>query len=109
MWVGSGILSSAFALSFLEFYGGVVTCVFDRTLGTLTLKKKGLLDTKVSEHQIGEIADIFVEKDDEYNNSQIFLVMHSRKRFYLNNYLQNDNRGNQETANRIREFLKLNN
>ncbi len=42
-------------VGFIMLMAPVVTCVFDKTVDTLTLKRQGLLGTKVIEHRLDKI------------------------------------------------------
>jgi len=106
---GFFIASASFVLL---SYSQIVTCVFDRTLGTFTLKQQGLFGTKITEYQIGEIVDIRVEelKDSDGSTYGLGIILRSGERLPLTRYYSSGKRHSyQEIADRLRQFLKLNN
>jgi hypothetical protein len=104
-----GGIFSAIGLFLLVSSGQIVTCLSDKTLGTLTLKKQGLFSTKVTEHQIQEIADILVEEstDSDGCTYRVSILMKSGKRQALTNYYSSGKKSKQETADCLRRFLQL--
>ncbi|MEH2397304.1 hypothetical protein [Nostoc sp.] len=88
----------------------VVTCVFDKTLDTLTVKQQGLLGTKFIEHRLSEIEDVLVEKSttNHSSNYRITIALVSGDRLPLTSYYSSGRTSKQETASCIKSFLNLN-
>lgn len=88
----------------------VKTWLFDKTLGSFTLKQQGLFGTKIIEYQIREIADVQVE---EWTNSKgtiyykVSIVLVSGDRLPLTLYSSSGKKSKQKTASCIRKFLNL--
>src|SRR6476661_5573770 len=63
--------------------GGVISCDFDKTLGKVTLKRRGLLGMKVTEHSLKEIVDVQLESNswnsDENANYDVVLFLRQSK------------------------------
>ncbi len=92
------------------FVGQVVTCRFDKTLGSMTLKRQGLLGTKVTEHLIRQILDVRVEESTDSDGDSTYRVsfkLKSGDRLPLTSYYSSGKESKQQTADRIRRFLNL--
>lgn len=90
----------------------VVTCVFDKTLDTLTLTRLGLLGKRVFEHRLHEIKDVLVEEStdsDSGSTYRVSIVLMSGDRQPLTSYFTSGRKSMQETASHIKSFLNLNN
>lgn len=105
-----GGVFTASSLFILVFGSQVVTCVFDKMLGTFTLRRQGLFGREITEHQIGEIVDVRVEEQTDSDGSTylICIIMRSGECLPLTRYSSSGKRGHQETADCLRRFLKLN-
>ena len=85
----------------------VVTCIFDKTLNTLTIKRQGLLGTKVIEHRLDEIKDVLIEEDD--GTYRVTIVLVGELSLPLTSYYSSGRKSKQETVSCIKSFLTLNN
>ncbi|MDD1428888.1 DUF4564 domain-containing protein [Dolichospermum sp. ST_sed9] len=85
----------------------VVTCIFDKTLNTLTIKRQGLLGTKVIEHRLNEIKDVLIEDDD--GTYRVTIVLVGELSLPLTSYYSSGRKSKQETVSCIKSFLTLNN
>lgn len=85
----------------------VVTCIFDKTLNTLTIKRQGLLGTKVIEHRLNEIKDVLIEDDD--GTYRVTIVLVGELSLPLTSYYSSGSKSKQETVSCIKSFLTLNN
>jgi len=85
----------------------VVTCIFDKTLNTLTIKRQGLLGTKVIEHRLDEIKDVLIEDDD--GTYRVTIVLVGELSLPLTSYYSSGRKSKQETVSCIKSFLTLNN
>jgi len=106
-----GLLFTAIGILSLVFMAEVVTCTFDKTLGCMNLKRRGLFKTKVIEHPIEEISGVQLEesRDSESSTYRVSLVLVSGKRVPLTSYYSTGLRGKQKTAQDIAAFLGVNN
>jgi hypothetical protein len=84
-----------------------VTCIFDKTLNTLTIKRQGLLGTKVIEHRLDEIKDVLIEEDD--GTYRVTIVLVGELSLPLTSYYSSGSKSKQETVSCIKSFLTLNN
>jgi hypothetical protein len=85
----------------------VVTCIFDKTLNTLTIKRQGLLGTKVIEHRLDEIKDVLIEEGD--GTYRVTIVLVGELSLPLTEYYSSGTKSKQETVLCIKSFLTLNN
>ena len=107
MYLFGGIFVTA---GLIPLLARVVTCVFDKTLDTLTVKRQGLLGTEFIEHRLREIKDVLVEESTDSDGSTyrvtILLVSGSLPLTY---YYSSCKARELETASYIRSFLNLDN
>ena len=94
----------------LIFFGQVVTCKFDQDSGSLTIKRRGLLKTKVILHSLSDLLDIQLQSTswshDETANYQIVFVLKSRNKLILNlEFISTKEK--LEIVNLIRKFLRM--
>lgn len=99
-------------LVWFVFEGAVVTCRFDKTLGSMTTKKQWWLVTKTIEKPLREIVDVQVQERHTRSGKiyRISLVLASGKRLSLTPYHPNPGskkKQTQETADFITKFLNL--
>ena len=89
----------------------VVTCIFDKTLNTLTIKRQGLLGTKVIEHRLDEIKDVLVEHNviEDSEGYRVTIVLVGELSLPLTSYYSSGRKSKQETVSCIKSFLTLNN
>ncbi len=91
--------------------GGVVCCGFDKNLGKVTLKRRGLLGMKVTEHSLKEIVDVQLESNswnrDDNANYDVVLFLRQSKAVPLKVYQTSSNTEKIKVVNVIREFLCL--
>jgi hypothetical protein len=94
----------------------IATCTFDKTLGRLTLVRRGLLGTQVSDYAICEIVDVQIDKRRFKPMSvtvkphwicRISLIIGPGERVPLTPFLSRGLRTKQQTADRICAFLGL--
>ena len=85
----------------------VGTCIFDKTLNTLTIKRQGLLGTKVIEHRLDEIKDVLIEDGD--GTYRVTIVLVGELSLPLTSYYSSGMEIKQETVSCIKSFLTLNN
>ncbi len=105
MYLFGGIFVTA---GLIPLLARVVTCVFDKTLDTLTVKRQGLLGTEFIEHRLSEIKDVRVEEstNSDGSTSRVNIVLVSGSLPLTYNYSSGKTR-EQETASYIRSFLNL--
>jgi hypothetical protein len=94
----------------LIFYGQVVTCKFDKDSDSLTIKRRGLLNTQVIRHSLGDILDVQVQSTswshDETANYQIVVFLRNRNKLILKiEFISTKDK--LETVNLIRKFLGM--
>jgi len=94
----------------LIFSGQVVTCKFDKDSDSLTLKRRGLLNTQVIRHSLGDILDVQVQSTswshDETANYQIVVFLRNRHKLILKlEFISTQDK--LETVNLIRKFLGM--
>ena len=99
-------------LVWMVFCSAVVTCHFDKNLGSITTKRKWWFVTKTIEKPLQEIVDVQVEEQRSRNgkNYRISLVLASGKRLPLTPYHTNygcNQKKTQEKADSIATFLNL--
>lgn len=99
-------------LAWMVFCSAVVTCRFDKSLGSITTKRKWWLVTKTIEKPLQEIVDVQVEEQRSRNGKiyRISLVLASGKRLPLTPYHTNygcNKKKTQEKADSIATFLNL--
>lgn len=91
--------------------GGVISCGFDKTLGKVTLKRRGLLGMKVTEHSLKEIVDVQLESNswnsDDNANYDVILFLRQSKAVPLKVYPTSSSTEKIKVVNVIREFLCL--
>lgn len=104
---GSFLGSFVFIIS-LSGLQPIVTCIFDKSLGHIVLKKTGLRGKKVTEELIDNILNVTLEKSRCRNGFTywVVLVFKSEKRVPLTSYMVG---GSQmpKTAESISEFLNI--
>jgi hypothetical protein len=101
-----------FAVGFVAIsMGQLVTCLFDKSLGSFTLKRQGLFGTEVIEHQIREIANVQMEEftDSDGSTYRVSIVLTSGNCLPLTSYYSSGRKSKQETTERICTFLNLKN
>ena len=91
--------------------GQVVTYHFDKDYNSLTIQRRGLLNTKVDWHSLGDIGDVQV-KSTSWNqenkaNSQVAIVFKNGNNLPLNLVKSSDVQKKLEAVNLIREFLRM--
>ncbi len=102
---------SAINLLWFAFCSDAITCVFDKSRGSLTKKRQWfLLITKTVEYQLQDIIDIQVEERRNRNVTgyRITLLRASGKDIHLTSYHTNYFKGRQrmdDTADAIAKFL----
>lgn len=93
----------------LIFAGQVVTYHFDKDYNSLTIKRRGLLKTKVEWCSLADIWDIQVKsigwRQDKKTNHQAVIVLKGGKELLLNIVQGSDIEKKLEVVNLIREFL----
>ncbi|HEY9649719.1 MAG TPA: hypothetical protein V6C95_03580 [Coleofasciculaceae cyanobacterium] len=91
--------------------GRVVICHFDKDYNSLTIQKRGLMNTQVSLHPLTDILDIQLRstswRQDEKADYQIVIVFKSGRSLSLNIVSNPDISKKLEATNLIREFLRL--
>jgi hypothetical protein len=89
----------------------IVTCVFNKTLNTLTVKRQGFLGTEVIEHGLREIKNVLVEEltDSEGSNYRVSIVLVSGDRLPLTSYYSSGRKSQQRTVSCIKNFLNIEN
>jgi hypothetical protein len=93
----------------LIFAGQVVTYHFDKDYNSLTIKRRGLLKTKVEWCSLADIWDIQIKstgwRQHEQANYQTVIVLRGGKELPLNIVQGSDIEKKLEAVNLIREFL----
>ena len=94
----------------LIFSGQVVTYKFDKDSDSLIIKRRGLLNTKVILHSLGDILDVQVQSTswshDETANYQIVVFLRNRNKLILKfEFISTQDK--LETVNLIRKFLGM--
>jgi len=94
----------------LIFSGQVVTYKFDKDSDSLIIKRRGLLNTQVILHSLGDILDVQVQSTswshDETANYQIVVLLITRNKLVLNfGFISTQEKI--ETVNLIRKFLGM--
>ena|SRR4028118_1757276 len=91
--------------------GQVITCHFDKEFNNLTIRRRGLMNTKVILHSLTDILDIQLESrswnPEDKASYQIVVVLKASKSFPLNIGQGSDVKQNLETVNLIRKFLDM--
>lgn len=91
--------------------GRVTLCHFDKDYNSLTIQKRGLLNTKVSLHSLTDILDIQLRstswRQDDKADYQIVIILKSGKNLSLNIVSSPDINKKLDAANLIREFLRM--
>lgn len=94
----------------LLFAGHVITYQFDKDYDTLTIKQRGLLNSKMIWYSLGEIFDVQLQSTswnpEETVNYQIVIVLKAGNSFPLNLGF-NSPREKLEIVNLIRKFLGM--
>lgn len=92
-------------------WGQIVTCQFDKTLGSLILKRKGLFGTQVAEHRIKDIKDVQVQTSTSSDGStyRVSIVLLAGEHLPVTMYYSSGRESKQKTADCIRKFLSLEN
>lgn len=103
------LLNIIIASLVLIFAGQVVTYHFDKDYNSLTIKRRGLLKTKVEWYSLADIWDIQVKstgwRQDKKTNSQSVIVLKGGKELPLNIVQGSDVEKKLKAVNLIREFL----
>ncbi len=87
----------------------VVTCSFDKTLGCMVVKRKGLFKTELLEHRLREVLDVQVEDSTDSDGDQTYRVrflLACGDRLPLTSYYSSGRESKQEAVNCICKFLK---
>jgi hypothetical protein len=91
--------------------GQVITCHFDKEFNNLTIRRRGLLNTKIIWHSLTDILDIQLESrtwnPEDKASYQIIVVLRAKKSFPLNIGQGSDIKKNLVTVNLIRKFLDM--
>jgi hypothetical protein len=91
--------------------GQVITCHFDKEFNNLTIRRRGLLNTKVIWHSLTDILDIQLQSrtwnPEDKASYQIIVVLRANKSFPLNLGQGSDVQHNLATVNLIRNFLDM--
>lgn len=98
-----GIFSLA-GLAMIAFFGQIVTLRLDRTTGTVTLRRIGLLGVRAGEYLLGDFNDAVVEYG--HNTGRVALVNRDGSHLPLTSEFSSGVRGKEATAKKIREFLR---
>lgn len=95
----------------LLFAGQVITYHFDKDSNSFTIKRRGLLNTKVAWHSLGDIWDVQVKStnwhQDRKADYQMALVLKGGKSLPLNILPGSDVQKKLEAVNLIRKFLRM--
>lgn len=102
---------SFFIVSLVILTVPFVTCVFDKSLNTLIIKRRDILGTKVIEHGFREIKDVLVEEstDSEGSTYRVIIVLVSGDRLPLTSHYSSGGESKQETVSCIKSFLNIEN
>ena len=92
------------ALALAAFLGQVVTLRLDRSTGTVTLKRMGLLGVREGEYLLSDFSDAVLEYGE--NTSRIALVTGDGGHLPLTTEFTSGSRGKEAIAGKIRAFLK---
>jgi hypothetical protein len=90
--------------------GEIIVCEFNKTSGSLVVKRYGLLGTKVLERRIREIKDVQVEESRGSDSStyRVSLVFTGGDRLPLTSYYSSGRPSKQAMRDRLQKFLQLN-
>jgi len=101
---------SVFTCGLVTLMARLVTCVFDKTLNTLIVKRQGFLGTEIIEYRLSEIKDVLVEEtDSEGRTYRISIMLVSGDRLPLTSYYSSGKENKQKIASCIKSFLNINN
>jgi len=92
------------ALALAAFLGQVVTLRLDRSTGTVTLRRMGLLGVREGEYLLSDFSDAVLEHGE--NTSRIALVTRDGGHLPLTTEFTSGSRSKEAIAAKIREFLK---
>ncbi len=92
------------ALALAAFLGQVVTLRLDRSTGTVTLRRIGLLGVREGEYLLSDFSDAVLEHGE--NTSRIALVTRDGGHLPLTTEFTSGSRSKEAIAANIREFLK---
>jgi hypothetical protein len=89
--------------------GEIVICEFNKTSGSLILKRHGLFGTKVVERRLREITKVQVEesRDSDGSTYRVSLIFSSYDRLPLISYYSSGRKSKQAIADRVCQFLNL--
>lgn len=92
------------ALALMAFLGQVVTLRLDRSTGTATLRRIGLLGVREGEYLLSDFSDAVLEYGE--NTSRIALVTRDGGHLPLTTEFTSGSRDKEAIAKKIRQFLK---
>ena len=105
-----GVIFVAISIVITGSVGQVVTCVFDKAVGQLALKRQGLFGTQVTEHRLRTISNIQVDESssDDGITYRVNILFTTGECLPLTAYYSSGRQEKQNAADRICAFLNLN-